>query len=551
MATTKAKIIKLSNGSTTYIPITSTNAIQHYKGTPGDKSYVLLETYLGGLKSDITTNSNNIQTLANAVINAYTKIEDYEKSYVKSVDGHKNQISVWLPTTKTEGSHIITIDEVEHATNAVNATNLVNNPTITKTDALNSNSDSFTVTAGGKTSDAVSLTKAAATTYGVVKLNDVALSGHTHTSELSVNTSDATISYNTGSAGSKTTKAYKGGKNTYGFVAVDDAVSNDSVNPVQNKVIKKYADDKFVTKDAFNTFSASGMHYKGDTATIPTNPSSGDVYHVITNNITTGLGNGVTAEVGDFITYYKPSNGDGTWSVWDKNVDGAIYSGSNTLTSGQMLVVENASGKVKSQAIPTVSVSSTGTGNFVKSITNNDHAITYTMGYAVDTLAQSVTDGISSGVITNVTKSNGTLTVTYTNLATSDPHSGVATNAVSVTYIATVSQSTKGKITATKGTVKIKTMTGASTTAAGDVGLVPAPEKMTSGETVKVLGADGNWKTIKATIANTNQLLTNNIKYAESNKTVDIDESLFGTFGTVGDVVTISTTTPSVTVDVS
>ena len=58
-----AKIIKLSNGSTTYIPITSTNAIQHYKGTPGDKSYVLLETYLGGLKSDITTNERNIQTL--------------------------------------------------------------------------------------------------------------------------------------------------------------------------------------------------------------------------------------------------------------------------------------------------------------------------------------------------------------------------------------------------------------------------------------------------------------------------------------------------------
>lgn len=549
MATTKARIIKLGNGSTTYIPITSTNAIQHYKGTPGDKSYVLLETYLGGLKSDITTNSTNIQTLANAVINAYTKIEDYEKSYVKSVDGHENQISVWLPTTRTEGSHIITIDEVEHATNAVNATNLVNNPTITKTDALNSNSDSFTVTAGGKTSDAVSLTKAAATTYGVVKLNDVALSSHTHTSELSVNTSDATISYNTGSAGSKTTQAYKGGKNTYGFVAVDDNVLNDSVNPVQNKVIKKYADDTFVTKTEFNSFSASGMHYKGDTATVPSSPKSGDVYHV-TAKITSGLGTDVTAEVGDFITYYKAEGASsGSWAVWDKNVDKAIYAGNNTLTTGQMLVTDGTDGKVKSQAIPTVSVSGGGTGNVVKSITNNDHAITYTMGYAVDTL-EKAQGSDNSGVLTNITRTNNKLTVTYTDLATNDPASGTATDAISVTYIASISQASNGKITPTKGTVNIATMGGATTSAAGTAGLVPAQPKMTSGETVKVLGADGKWKTITATVENTNQTLTNNIRYAEGN-TVDIDESLFGSFGTVGDIVTINTTTPTVTVSVS
>lgn len=547
-----AKIIKLSNGSTTYIPITSTNAIQHYKGTPGDKSYVLLETYLGGLKSDITTNERNIQTLANAVINTYTKIEDYEKSYVKPVSGHADQIMVYLPTTGTNKyQDTITINNVEHATNSDNATNLVNNPTITKTDALNSNSDSFTVTAGGKTSDAVSLTKAAATTYGVVKLNDVALSSHTHTSELSVNTSDATISYNTGGTGSKTTKAYKGGKNTYGFVAVDDDVSNDSVNPVQNKVIKKYADDTFVTKTEFNSFSASGMHYKGDTATVPSNPISGDVYHV-TTKITSGLGTDVTAEVGDFITYYKAKGASsGSWSVWDKNVDGAIYSGNNTLTTGQMLVTDGTDGKVKSQAIPTVSVSGSGTGNVVKTISDNDdHSISYTVGYAVDTL-EKASGSSNSGVLTNITRTNNKLTVTYTDLATNDPASGTATDAISVTYIASISQASNGKITPTKGTVNIKTMTGATTSADGAAGLVPAPEKMTSGETVKVLGADGQWKTIKATVANTNQLLTNNIKYAESNKTVDIDESLFGTFGTVGDVVTISTTTPSVTVDVS
>ena len=492
---TNAKIIKLGNGSITYIPITSTEAIQHSYGS----EKVVLESYLGGLQADIAKNAGNITTLAGAALEAKANLNDlnayfadYKKSYVKAGE-NANQISYNLPNG-TRG--VITIDNVA---NAGTATNLAAAPVLTKTAANGNDADSFTVTAGGKTSAAVSLTKASATAYGVAK--------------------------------------------------VDNEVSNTSENPIQNKVIKNYVDTTFVTKDDFNEFSTSGMHYKGDTATVPASPESGDVYHV-TTKITSGLGTGVIAEVGDFITYYKPKDGTGSWSVWDKNVDGAIYSGNNTLVTGQMLVVENASGKVKSQAIPAVSVaSSSGSGNFVKSISSNGHTITPTMGYAVDTLAKNGTNG--SGVITNITQSNNTLTVTYTDLTTADPTAGAATNAVSVTYIATVAQAADGKITATKGTVNIKTMTGASTSAAGAAGLVPAPEQMTKGQTVKVLGADGQWKTIAANVSGTNQTLTNNIKYAESNKTVDIDESLFGTFTAVGDIVTISTATPTVSVTVS
>ena len=489
-----AKIIKLGNGSTTYIPITSTEAIQHSYGS----EKVVLESYLGGLQADIAKNATNITTLAGAALEAKANLKDlnayfadYKAPYVKAGE-NANQISYNLPNG-TRG--VITIDNVA---NAGTATNLAAAPVLNKTAASGNNADSFTVTAGDKTSGTVSLTKASDTAYGVVK--------------------------------------------------VDNSVSDTSVNPVQNKAIREYAHNTFVTKTEFDTFSASGMHYKGDTATVPAAPKSGDVYHV-TTEIKSGLGSGVTAEVGDFITYYKPTTGEGKWSVWDKNVDGAIYSGSNTLTSGQMLVVENASGKVKSQAIPTVSVNHDGTGNVVKAISNSNHAITYTMGYAVDTLAKNGTT--STGVITNITKSNNTLTVTYTDLTTNDPTAGSATNAVSVTYIASVAQAANGKITATKGTVNIKTMTGASENAAGATGLVPAPEKMTAGQTVKVLGADGKWKTVAATVSGTNQSLTNNIKYAESNKTVDIDESLFGTFAAVGDIVTISTTTPTVSVTVS
>lgn len=492
---TNAKIIKLGNSTTTYIPITSTEAIQHSYGN----QKVVLESYLGGLQADIAKNATNISTLAGAVIQEKANLEalnahvaEYKASYIKA-GASANQISYNLPN----GSYgLITID---HVANAGTATTLADAPVLTKTAATGDNADSFTVTAGGKTSSAVSLSKASATAYGVAK--------------------------------------------------VDNEVSDTSENPVQNKAIKQYAEATFVTKTAFDSFSTSGMHYKGDTGTVPAAPESGDVYHV-TTKITSGLGDGVIAEVGDFITYYKPKDGTGTWSVWDKNVDGAIYSGNNTLVSGQMLVTDGTSGKVKSQAIPTVSVSHDGTGNVVKAIYNNNHAITYTMGYAVDTL-EKATGSANSGVITNVTRTDNKLTVTYTDLTTADPTAGAATNAVSVTYIASVAQAANGKITATKGTVNIKTMTGASTSAAGAAGLVPAPAQMTAGETVKVLGADGKWKTVAATVSGTNQSLTNNIKYAESNKTVDIDESLFGTFAAVGDIVTISTASPTVSVTVS
>ena len=491
-----AKIIKLGNSTTTYIPITSTEAIQHSYGS----QKVVLESYLGGLQADIAKNATNITTLAGAALEAKANLKDlnayfadYKASYVKAGES-ANQISYNLPNG-TRG--VITIDNVA---NAVTATNLATAPTLSKTAATGNNADSFTVAAGGKTSSAVSLSKASATAYGVAK--------------------------------------------------VDNEVSNTSENPIQNKAIKQYADNTFVTKTEFDTFSASGMHYKGDTATVPTSPASGDVYHV-TEKITSGLGKGVIAEVGDFITYYKETGAQsGSWSVWDKNVDGAIYSGSNTLVTGQMLVTDGTSGKVKSQAIPTVSVSHNGTGNVVKAISNNNHAITYTMGYAVDTL-EKATGSANSGVLTNVTRTDNKLTVTYTDLTTNDPASGAATSAVSVTYIASVAQAANGKITATKGTVNISTMTGATTTAAGTTGLVPAPQKTDVAQTVKVLGADGKWKTVAASVSGTNQTLTNNIKYAESNKTVEINEDLFGTFAPVGDIVTISTATPTVSVTVS
>ena len=154
------------------------------------------------------------------------------------------------------------------------------------------------------------------------------------------------------SAGTNTTPTVNSVKVVSGFQP--NAASSGTIStsyttyslPTQN-----YVDTTFVTKTDFNTFSTSGMHYKGDTATVPTSPASGDVYHV-TEKITDGLGTGVTAEVGDFITYYKETGAQsGSWSVWDKNVDGALYSGNNILTSGNIVVADGTTGKVKTQSI--------------------------------------------------------------------------------------------------------------------------------------------------------------------------------------------------------
>lgn len=113
---------------------------------------------------------------------------------------------------------------------------------------------------------------------------------------------------------------------------------------------KKYIDDNFVTQSAFETFSASGMHYMGSTGTEttfnPSSPTSGDVY------IVGVAGHGITGtEVGDFIVYNGTS-----WDIWDKNVTGAMYHGTTTLTSGQVVLTDGTDGKVRSVAAPSVSI---------------------------------------------------------------------------------------------------------------------------------------------------------------------------------------------------
>lgn len=90
-----------------------------------------------------------------------------------------------------------------------------------------------------------------------------------------------------------------------------------------------------------------------------------------------------------------------------------------------------------------------------------------------------------SGVVTDVSEgASGQIMVTRTSLTTADPTaSGTATD-----FIATVKQDANGKIATTKKSVA--TMTGATLSAAGAKGLVPAPA---SGDQTKFLRGDGTW----------------------------------------------------------
>ena len=93
-----------------------------------------------------------------------------------------------------------------------------------------------------------------------------------------------------------------------------------------------------------------------------------------------------------------------------------------------------------------------------------------------------------SGVVTDVSEgASGQIMVTRTSLTAADPTaSGTATD-----FIATVKQDANGKITATKKSVA--TMTGATLSAAGAKGLVPAPA---SGDRTKFLRGDGTWAAV-------------------------------------------------------
>lgn len=87
----------------------------------------------------------------------------------------------------------------------------------------------------------------------------------------------------------------------------------------------------------------------GTVTTLPTTHNAGDTYRVIT----AGTYAGQQCEVGDLIICVKDvtnaaNAADSDWTVAQTNIDGSVYMGDNSLTSGQLLIADGSNGKIGS-----------------------------------------------------------------------------------------------------------------------------------------------------------------------------------------------------------
>ena len=525
MATTQAKIIKLGNGSTTYIPITSTQAIQHHYGS----SNVVLESYLGGLQANITKNAGDISTLANAVIGAYTTINEhsqhianYDATYIKA-GSSANQISYNLPNG-TYG--LITVNDVAHATNADNATNLTAVPTLDDATAK--------LTVGGKESAAM---KAGATAYGFTKVETTPVANSTNAISSGyvktlANTVDgkAATDHTHDLAWDTSAKTDNAGTEITALVAVPSSTttlgttSQTATFTTYTLPTKKYVDD--AVSGAFADVAAA-LKYKGtvnSNGDLPADHEVGDVWVVAT----AGDYAGKACEVGDYIV----CNTKGTSA---NNAHWDVLNGENQVSQ------TNSSFTVGAASKELAKVDGTSINLQIVQEANVTHTSDLTS--YVNGLNSTAGTGVVTGAKLESNGGGKKLTLSYSSIATLIPNvSDPNANGNSITFIDTISQ-TNGQISATKKTVS--TMTGTSNGGvAGAAGLVPAPAAGdVTATVVKVLGADGNWKTITAS---TDAHQVSGMKYAESNKSVDIDESLFGTFGTAQYVVSVADHTTTV-----
>lgn len=269
------------------------------------------------------------------------------------------------------------------------------------------------------------------------------------------------------------------------------------------------SNDTSIATTAFvmNAFTANdAMVFKGvinANANLPATHSQGWTYRIGT----AGTYANKVCEVGDIIicvTDGTAANND-HWAVIQNNIDGAVYRGTNAFTDANIIIADSTAGKVKSsgKTITTTAPSSNsadttiptskavwsaiatldgnlnnttpGAGKTLTAFSQTDGKVSATFGDISITKSQ-ISDFPTSmtpsshthGNITNdgkvgttadyaiYTTTNGA--VTAGSLATTDP----TASGTSTTFIKTISQDSKGKITATKASLPT-----ASTSTAG------------------------------------------------------------------------------------
>ena len=119
---------------------------------------------------------------------------------------------------------------------------------------------------------------------------------------------------------------------------------------------------------SLETLASTGMQYKGTISSISTTDAyvAGSVYRVVTNKISlatsqSATGSAITAEVGDFIVCSTAGTGTAAkWDVWQANVNNDAYWDTNPPASGQIVVADGNTGKIKTTGFTTGSFDTKG-----------------------------------------------------------------------------------------------------------------------------------------------------------------------------------------------
>ena len=119
---------------------------------------------------------------------------------------------------------------------------------------------------------------------------------------------------------------------------VTAATTSSTVGLATNLDVKNYVDGLLT----------SVMHFQGVANALPSNGTTGDVY-IVGTPFQVGT---QTAEVGDYIVYYQPESGTGSWYVIEKNDTGVVTS--TGLTSDALIIANGSNSVVSAGSVGSV-----------------------------------------------------------------------------------------------------------------------------------------------------------------------------------------------------
>lgn len=273
----------------------------------------------------------------------------------------------------------------------------------------------------------------AATTAINQTLNTVSAASHNKITSLSAATTGISKSLTDLSAVTLTAVTANGDSYLDASVASKSAITVTTKKPVVTDLSTaisttgSLADAKAI-KTYIDNVVSSTVEYKGATATLPTNPSVGDMW-VAASEFTAG---GKNVEAGDFIIA-RTSGSSATWDVIEKNLDGAV---TGNLTADTVTLGESTN-SVKSLA--------NGSNGTVLAVVSNKPAWTNAVKVNSATTADSATNAANASTVNNHTvNSDVPANALFTDSATTETGH----------YSPTTSATTKGTTADTTNYVK-------------------------------------------------------------------------------------------------